>query len=191
MPGADLFGAVKQAVPMPQLAEYYGYKVSRDGKIACPFHNEKTPSLKLYGGSRGWCCFGCGAGGSVIDFVARLFELSPLEAAKQINRDFALGLSTEKPDGNSVNRWRREKARMEREAAQKEALMRRNCDTYRLLRQELPRIVDGEARAAILAKLEYLDYWFLEVEMQENPICTESSKGGLGDDPRRGTRVSA
>ena len=36
-------------------------------------------------------CFGCGADGDVIDFVARMFGLSPREAAHKIIQDFGLG----------------------------------------------------------------------------------------------------
>ena len=36
----------------------------------CPFHNDKTPSMKL---DRRYHCFGCGADGDVIDFTAALY----------------------------------------------------------------------------------------------------------------------
>ena len=35
-------------------------------------------------------CFGCGADGDVIDFTARLFDLSPKEAAEKLAQDFGL-----------------------------------------------------------------------------------------------------
>ena len=41
--------------------------------------------------------FGCGVGGSVIDFVMRMYGLTPLEAAKKLNTDFRLGLFDYKP----------------------------------------------------------------------------------------------
>lgn len=37
----------------------------------CPFHNEKTPSLHVHPERGFFKCFGCGAGGDVIDFVRR------------------------------------------------------------------------------------------------------------------------
>ena len=36
----------------------------------CPFHNDKTPSMKL---DQRYHCFGCGADGDVIDFAAALY----------------------------------------------------------------------------------------------------------------------
>lgn len=35
----------------------------------CPFHEDKDPSLVVYGNARGWYCFGCHRGGSVIDWI--------------------------------------------------------------------------------------------------------------------------
>ena len=38
----------------------------------CPFHGDTRPSLIVYPATESYYCFGCGAGGDVIDFVARL-----------------------------------------------------------------------------------------------------------------------
>ena len=70
----NLFETVKSAVTVKQAAEYYGCKVNRGDMICCPFHDDRHPSMKL---NRDYFyCFGCGATGDVIDFVARLFGLS-------------------------------------------------------------------------------------------------------------------
>lgn len=51
-----------------------GTSVGRDGKVSCPFHEDRSPSLHVFDEpERGWFCFGCGAGGSVYDFAARLW----------------------------------------------------------------------------------------------------------------------
>ena len=44
--------------------------------IACPFHNDRTPSMKV---DKRFHCFGCGADGDAVDFVSRLFELPSKE----------------------------------------------------------------------------------------------------------------
>lgn len=78
----NLFETVKSAVTVKQAAEYYGCKVNRGDMICCPFHDDRHPSMKL---NRDYFyCFGCGATGDVIDFVARLFGLSSYEAAKKL-----------------------------------------------------------------------------------------------------------
>ena len=59
---------IRDSVTMDQILCLYGYK-TKSGFMKCPFHGEKTASLKVYGDSRGWHCYGCDRGGSVIDFV--------------------------------------------------------------------------------------------------------------------------
>ena len=44
----DVFQTVKDLVPIAEAVRLYGYEPSRSGFICCPFHNEKTASLKLY-----------------------------------------------------------------------------------------------------------------------------------------------
>ena len=66
----NVFEAVKQSVTTRQAAEHYGIHVGRNGMACCPFHHDKTPSMKL---DRRYHCFGCGADGDVIDFAAALY----------------------------------------------------------------------------------------------------------------------
>ncbi len=91
----DVFQAVKEAVTMPLVAEYYGFKAGRHNYICCPFHAEKTGSCKLY--EHSFHCFGCGAGGDVIKFVQLLFKLSPIDAVKRLNTDFNIGIDVSQP----------------------------------------------------------------------------------------------
>ena len=79
---------------MPSVALQYGYKPNRGNYICCPFHNEKTPSLKLYDNS--FYCFGCGVGGDAVHFVSKLYNLPAIEAAYKLNTDFLLGLAVGK-----------------------------------------------------------------------------------------------
>ncbi|MGI8412374.1 MAG: CHC2 zinc finger domain-containing protein [Solirubrobacteraceae bacterium] len=50
-----------------------GLKVSRTGKVACPFHEDATPSLQLYEDGS-WYCYGCAVGGSIYDFAGALWR---------------------------------------------------------------------------------------------------------------------
>ncbi len=115
----DIFQQAKEAVSMMEAATFYGYTPNRAGFIRCPFHgggNEKTPSCKLY--ENGWHCFGCQTGRTVIDFTARLFDLSPLEAVKRLNTDFSLGLSLDRhkptPEELEAARKRQEERKAQR-----------------------------------------------------------------------------
>jgi DNA primase len=89
------YDEIRKRVSPEDAARYYGFEPNRAGYICCPFHRERTPSLKLY--PDGFHCYGCGAGGSVIDFVAKLFGLDAQGACRQLNRDFRLGLPLARP----------------------------------------------------------------------------------------------
>ena len=94
----NVFEAVKQSVTTRQAAEHYGIRVNRNGMACCPFHNDKTPSMKL---DKRFHCFGCGADGDVIDFVAALYGLGKKEAAAQLASDFGLAYEDWKPPGRA------------------------------------------------------------------------------------------
>jgi CHC2 zinc finger/RepB DNA-primase from phage plasmid len=60
--------------PARFVEELAGVAVPRNRKVRCPFHDDRTPSLHVYDDpARGWCCFGCGRGGSIYDFAALLW----------------------------------------------------------------------------------------------------------------------
>ena len=84
----SVFEAVKGSVTVREAAQMYGIEVNRSGMACCPFHDDKNPSMKL--NEEYFYCFGCGATGDVIDFTARLYNLSPKEAAEKLAQDFGL-----------------------------------------------------------------------------------------------------
>ena len=83
-----IYEIIKTAISVKQTAEHYGLKVSRNGMACCPFHYDRHPSMKL--NEEYFYCFGRKAKGDVIDFVARLFNLSSYEAAQKLAVDFEL-----------------------------------------------------------------------------------------------------
>ena len=88
-----IFEIVKENVNLREAAELYGLDVNRYGKALCPFHNDRHPSLYVVDDH--YYCFACGAHGDVIEFVGRLFQLSPYDAARTLMADFHL--SPDKP----------------------------------------------------------------------------------------------
>ena len=88
-----IFEIIKENVNLREAAELYGIDVNRYGKALCPFHNDRHPSL--YVADDHYYCFACGEHGDVIDFVGRLFQLSPYNAARKLMADFHL--SPDKP----------------------------------------------------------------------------------------------
>ena len=89
----NLFETVKAAVTPRMAAERYGLPIQQGSMVCCPFHADRTPSMKL--NEDYFYCFGCGACGDVIDLAARLFNLSGYDAAKKLAYDF--GIDPDKP----------------------------------------------------------------------------------------------
>ena len=86
MTGYDLASQIKERLTAQEVVEFYGFHPDRSGFIKCPFHQgDRHASLKVYSGNKtGWHCFGCGAGGSVIDFVMKLFDIDFRQACVRI-----------------------------------------------------------------------------------------------------------
>ena len=81
------FDVVRENLTARQVAEYYGLKVNRNGMACCPFHDDRSPSMKI---DNRYYCFGCLAKGDAVDYVARLFGLGPKDAAEKICVDLGL-----------------------------------------------------------------------------------------------------
>ena len=86
--GMTVFELAKALATAREAAEHYGLEVGRSGMACCPFHDDRTPSLKL---DARFHCFGCGADGDVIDFVSRFFGMTAREAAEKLIADFGGG----------------------------------------------------------------------------------------------------
>ena len=57
-------------------------KHGRDYMGLCPFHNEKSPSFHVSADKQLFHCFGCGAGGNLVQFVMRSENLDFTDALK-------------------------------------------------------------------------------------------------------------
>ena len=90
---ASIFEVVKAAVPVRAAAEKYGLEVNFASMVRCPFHEDRTPSMKLY--EDHYFCFGCGKHGDVIDLAAELFAIPPYDAACKLAGDFGVDTSAE------------------------------------------------------------------------------------------------
>ena len=97
-----IFEAVKSTVTPRMAAEHFGLNISRNGMACCPFHNDRHPSLFV--ADDHYHCFACGEHGDVIDFVAKLLDLSSYDAAKKLAYGF--GIQTDKPPSKAVQeKW--------------------------------------------------------------------------------------
>ena len=100
----NIYETVKSLVTVREAAERYGLNINRHSMACCPFHEDRHPSMKL---DERYHCFGCGADGDVIDFTAKLFHLSPYEAADKLNQDFGAGCLPEPahPQKETASQW--------------------------------------------------------------------------------------
>ena len=108
-----IFDALKARVTVPQAAAHYGVRIGRNGMCRCPFHPDKTPSMKI--NETYYYCFGCHCTGDVIGFTARLFNLSPLDAARKLVLDFGIDPNTPVSAAVALPRIRQEESQRERE----------------------------------------------------------------------------
>ena len=104
---ADVFSRIKDCLDISHVLEYYGVPINNRGFALCPFHQENTPSFKVYdnsNNSNSFHCFGCGESGTAVDFVVKYFRLSNIDAVKKLNADFGLHLfSTNNKNNNTAN----------------------------------------------------------------------------------------
>jgi len=76
----------------------------------CPFHNEKTPSFSVSPDKQLYYCFGCKAGGGVVQFVMEMEHLPYTEAIRFLAQRANLELPEEVDDAELL----RERAKKER-----------------------------------------------------------------------------
>ena len=125
----NVFEAVKQSVSTRDAAAFYGIEVKRNGMACCPFHDDKNPSMKV---DQRFHCFGCGEDGDVIDFTAKLFDLSPKEAAEKLAQDFGLIYDSQAP---SRRKYVRQKTEAQQFREDRQRCYRVLSDYYYLLKK--------------------------------------------------------
>lgn len=128
---------VRASVSMRDLAGMYGYKPNRTGKIICPFHDDKDPSMQLYKGDRGYYCFVCKEGGSIFNFVMKHDGLEFEPAVRHIAELFGIAISDKGKPLSESDHKRIERLRRERQAAK---------DAEKRAKQELTGISDKLVR---------------------------------------------
>lgn len=141
---------IKRDHPMPEVVRQYGIEINRAGFCRCPFHNERAASMKIY--AQSFYCFGCGAGGDVIDFV-RLYEQCDFKTAfRMLGGEF--DSHTKKHALSAYKRDADKRTREKQTARKAEALddSRAMLAAYRNALNLIP--ADSPLRAALLAQYE-------------------------------------
>ena len=79
---------LKARHPLGDAVEAAGVVLRGKGRVrqgVCPFHQEAEGSFTVYGDTERFYCFGCGAGGDVLDFVQRMESLTLPEAIRRLD----------------------------------------------------------------------------------------------------------
>ena len=144
----------------------------------CPFHDDKNPSMKV---DQRFHCFGCGEDGDVIDFTAKLFDLSPKEAAEKLAQDFGLIYDSQAPPRR---RYVRQKTEAQKFREDRQRCYRVLSDYYYLLKKweadRSPRTPEEEPHPRFVeaiqkkAYVEYLlDLFLYESEEEQKAWIAE------------------
>ena len=165
----SVFEAVKQSVTVREAAQMYGIEVNRSGMACCPFHDDKNPSMKL--NEEYFYCFGCGATGDVIDLTARLYNLSPKEAAEKLAQDFGLIYDGQAPP----RRYVRQKTETQKFQENRDHAFRVLADYFHLLRKwetgYTPKTPEDPMHPRFLEAVQQKDYigYLLDSFLEDSP----------------------
>ena len=166
----SVFEAVKQSVTVREAAQMYGIEVNRSGMACCPFHDDKNPSMKL--NEEYFYCFGCGATGDVIDFTARLYNLSPKEAAEKLAQDFGLAYDSQAPPRR---RYVRQKSEAQKFKEDRDHTFRVLADYFHLLRKwetdYTPKTPEENPHPRFMEAIQRKDYvgYLLDFFLEDGP----------------------
>lgn len=166
----SVFEAVKQSVTVREAARMYGIEVNRSGMACCPFHDDKNPSMKL--NEEYFYCFGCGATGDVIDFTARLYNLSPKEAAEKLAQDFGLAYDSQAPPRR---RYVRRKSEAQKFKEDRDHAFRVLADYFHLLRKwetdYTPKTPEENPHPRFMEAIQRKDYvgYLLDFFLEDGP----------------------
>lgn len=72
----------------------------------CPFHTEKTPSCHFYPQTQSFYCFGCGAGGDVVNFIRMIESLDYIEAVRFLAQRAGMPMPEDANDQSAQKRRR-------------------------------------------------------------------------------------
>ena len=166
----SVFETVKQSITVREAAQMYGIEINRSGMACCPFHDDKNPSMKL--NEEYFYCFGCGATGDVIDFTARLYNLSPKEAAEKLAQDFGLAYDSQAPPRR---RYLRQKSEAQKFKEDRDHTFWVLADYFHLLRKwetdYTPKTPEENPHPRFMEAIQRKDYvgYLLDFFLEDGP----------------------
>ena len=158
----DYISELKSSVDLREVVEHYGMKPDRSGYIPCPFHSERTASLKVWHDH--FKCFGCGKYGDVISFVQDFLHTDFPGAMETINTEFGLNLPFERTATlKEIRAAQARKRQLEAERSERES-KQNYLESLRLAWAEYDRAIsehpvpDNERTARAYRMRDYINY---------------------------------
>ena len=137
-------------------------------------------------------CFGCGATGDVIDFTARLYNLSPKEAAEKLAQDFGLAYDSQAPPRR---RHVRQKSEAQKFKEDRDHAFRVLADYFHLLRKwetdYTPKTPEENPHPRFMEAIQKKDYvgylldFFLENSPEEQKLWIAEHQSEIAKLERR------
>lgn len=155
---------IKQSYSMREIVNRYGLIPNRTGFIHCPFHKEKTPSMKINKDS--FYCFGCGEYGDVFSFVEKMDNLSFKEAYLSLGGEY----KKEKNNFSSMRKIQKAKMQRKRKAEKLAGIKARMKDLslfiefYKMIRFQSEPMSDNWCAAVNKLVMLWGEYDYLEKE---------------------------
>ena len=155
----------------------------------CPFHSEKTPSFSVSPDKQIYHCFGCGKGGSVINFIMEIENLSFPDAVEFLARRAGMEVPDDKTDNTRHKRERmlainRDTARFFHEMLV--SPQGKPAQDYIVRRKISPAMVKNfglgfapDTWDSLVKRLKSLGY--SEMEMFDAGLVRKGQKGGVYD----------
>ena len=99
--------AIRAAHPIEDVVASSGVELHQRGHGymgCCPFHDDSTASMSVGAVPDRFRCFGCGAGGDVIEYVSRRYDLSFIDSVEALqNNGLGSGAVTPLPSRRSAS----------------------------------------------------------------------------------------
>ena len=126
-----LTDTIREAVSAERLGKDFGIPIGRGGRCPCIFcSGDRKDTLKLYPGDRGFYCFRCHTGGTVINLYMQLTGCGFRDAVKGLNEQYGLGLPLDGTDRKAMEQAREQAEKRRREREEEERAQRKLLEDY-------------------------------------------------------------
>lgn len=173
---SKVFKLVNESLTCQQVAECLGFTVNSKGFTHSPINkDEKTPSCKIYPGSRGFYDFSSGTGGDSLKFASLVLGIDNWQAAQYLIEAFHLPIDTK---NSALTKNKVQELKRQREADQKRKDVTKRKWTMEM--DSLKSTIRICEELLVSSRIEPLsDIWCAAVEQRNRAIIQANKLVGL------------